>query len=241
MIKSSKPIRIVKSDSKKNKSSRKRNSLRRGRPNNSAMLDSNSRWNIYGRAGLQALKDLNYLRRFINTETNYTDAVQNAQASNTTANFNLINGLSLGDTATTRTGQSVKCVKIDLNFSVIGNQSGTSITGRILVVMDHQSNGAIFLIGDLLNATTPTSMFVVGNQMRFSVLFDESYAININGNFAFTQRKLINCQSHTEFNTGNAGTVADINTNSIYLIHFSDQGVNTPTINWYTRYWFVDN
>lgn len=241
MNKTSKPIRLVKSDSKRNrKSSSKNNSLRRGRPNQPNRNPPN-RWNTYSNAGRQALQDLNYLRRFINTETNYTDAVVNGVASSTTPTFTLLNGIQLGDTAATRTGQSVKCVKIDLNISVIGNQTATSILGRILVVMDKQPNAAIFAIGDLLNATSVTSMFAIGNQMRFAVLYDESYAMNINGNFCFVERKVINCQSHTEYNTGNSGLVADINTNSIYLLHFSDQATNTPSISFYSRYWFVDN
>lgn len=241
MNKTSKPIRLVKSDSKRNrKSSGKSNSLRRGR-RNKPNLNPPNRWNTYSNAGRQALQDINYLRRFINTETNYTDAVVNGVASSTTATFTLLNGIQLGDTAATRTGQSVKCVKIDLNIAVVGNQSATSILGRILVVMDKQANAATFAVGDLLNATTVTSMFTIGNQMRFSVLYDESYAMNINGNFCFVERKLLNCQSHTEYNTGNAGTVADINTNSIYLIHFTDQATNTPLISFYSRYWFVDN
>ncbi len=49
------------------------------------------------------------------------------------------------------------------------------------------------------------------------------------------------CNFHVEYNNGNAGTIADINSNSLYLVCFSDQATNTPTFQAYVRTWFVDN
>ncbi len=229
-----KPLRPIMSDDK----NRRRNNRKL---KFSKQVPRRGRFDIYADAGKQALKDLNYLRRFINTETQYTDAVVNGASSGTTATFTLLNGTSQGDGVSNRTGQSIKVVKIDLNVLVKGNQSGTSQAGRILVVMDKQPNAAIFAIGDLLNATTVTSMFTIGGQKRFAVLLDEVYAININGTFTYYYRGVVKCASHVEYNTGNAGTVADINSNSIYLLHFSDDNINQPTVKFYSRLWFVDN
>jgi len=226
-------LRIHKSDGKVLKRRNKKNVSGRKR----------GRVQIYGDAGRQALRDINALRRFVNAEIHYTDAIGNAVASTSTAAFVLLNGLSTGDTMTTRTGQSVKCDGMDFKFIITGNAAAIPLYERILVVADKQTNAAIFAIGELLNATTVTSMYTVGNQSRFQVLYDESFSL-VPGSesYAITRAlKLPAAGIHTMFNTGNAGTVADIVSLSIYLIHFSDQAVNNSSFSYYSRFWFLDN
>ena len=240
MQRNSKHVSLVKSDGRNRKKKPQR--VNYTRASDLRVRNRNpSRFDVYGAAGMQAMRDINTLRRFINTEVHYTDAVANGQASTTTPSFTLLNGIQTGDTATTRTGISIKCSNISLRYFVYGNASANWISGRILIVQDKQPNGAIFVIGDLLNATTATSPYNVTNQMRFAVLFDDNYVLSFGGNSAIINNLTVACSSHTEYNTGNAGTVADINTNSIYLVHFSDQATNNPAVTWYARYWFIDN
>jgi len=234
MLKNSNRVKFHHSDSKK---PRKRNSKRPGQMSR----QPRGRFNIYADAGKQALRDLNYLRTFINTEIHNTDASQAGQASSTTASFNLINGTTTGDAVNNRSGQSIKCNGISLRYYVVGNASANWIAGRVMVVYDKQSNGAIFAIGDLLTATTPVSVRTVGNQMRFLVLYDKNYVLSWNGDSSVIEDVNISCMNHTEYNTGTAATVADIVTGSVYLIHFSDQATNTSAVTWHSRYWFVDN
>ncbi len=234
MLKNSNRVKFHYSDSKKPK--KKKSSNRRP-----LVRNPRGRIDIYADAGKQALRDLNYLRTFINTEIHNSDSSQSGQASSSTASFNLLNGTTTGDAVNNRSGQSVKANGISLRYYVVGNASANWIAGRIMVVYDKQANGAIFAIGDLLNATTPVSMRTVGNQMRFLVLYDKNYVLSWNGNSSIIEDVNIPCQNHTEYNTGTAATVADIVTGSIYLIHFTDQATNTAAMTWYSRYWFVDN
>jgi hypothetical protein len=215
---------------------------RKRRVNRNQVISKRGRLQIYGDAGRQLMRDVNSLRRFINTEIHNTDAIGNAVASTSTASFVLLNGLTTGDGNSNRTGQSIKGDGIDLKFVITGNAAATPLLQRVLVVMDKQPNAAIFAIGDLLNATTATSMYTVGNQLRFNVLFDESYTmVPASDSYCQVRAIKINANAHTEYNTNNAGTIADIVTNSIYLIHFSDQAVNNSAINYFSRFWFIDN
>jgi hypothetical protein len=182
-----------------------------------------------------------WLKRFINTEIHYLDTVQNTVNVSSTPTFVLLNGMQLGDTSITRTGQSIKMDALDFNVYLVGNSTAGSVTCRIMVVLDKQPNGAIFSIGSLLNAATSTSMYTVGGQLRFHVVFDQSWALSTGGPLTCQFSKRCQLGNHVEYNTGNAGDITDINSNSLYLVFLSDQGTNFPIMYSYWRLWFIDN
>lgn len=221
-----------KSDGKAKK--RRRVARRQRNSNNRGRLE------IYGDAGRQALRDINVLRRFINVEVKYNDNFASDQSS-TTATFNLANDLILGTSATTRIGQSVKADGIFLRCAITISDNAVTTFIRFLVVQDLQCNGAQFTIGSLLPNVTVVSPYIVGSQSRFKILLDVNFALSEQGDACLVFDRSLPCSSHTEYNTNNAGTVGDIVTNSIYFVHFSDQSTNTPTVQWYMRYWFIDN
>ncbi len=214
----------------------KRNKKSRRRSRNSG----GGRMSLYYNAGRQALRDINMLRKFINTEVKCVD-VTGSEASSTTPTFDLLNGMALGNANGQRSGQSVKCQNVDLKILLTISASAATSFERVMVVQDKQCNGAIFAIGSLLNGTNTYSSYVVGGQNRFLVLFDETFALSANGDQVFTKSIRLGTMMHVEYNTGNAGTVADINTNSLYLIHLSDQVTNTVNMQYFSRFWYVDN
>ncbi len=199
-----------------------------------------NRVQLYSQAGVQALRDINALRKFINTEVKCVDTLA-TENSTTTATLDLLNGMTQGNANGNRSGQSVKCENVDLRFVCTIAAAAVTSFVRVLVVMDKQANGAVFAIGSLLNATTVVSHYTVGSQNRFVVFFDETFAMDANGQQCLTKVVRLNDNSHTEYGTGNAGTIADINSNSLYLVHLSDQVANPVSIQYYIRYWYVDN
>jgi hypothetical protein len=199
------------------------------------------RVSVYQNAGVQALRDLNSLRRFVNAEFHDIDVAVAQVNSTTTATFSLLNGLQVGDTVATRTGQSIKMDRMYLRYYINSNATSIQNIIRFMIVLDKQPNSAIFAIGDLLTATTPTAPLTFGSQNRFVVIYDQIYALSSNGQGCVCDSLTLPTNQHVIFNTGNAGTVADINSNSLYAVHFSDQLANPPTITFSTRVWFVDN
>lgn len=199
-----------------------------------------SRYQIYSRAGIQALRDINSLRRFINAEFHYSDLNATVQAT-TTYSVILLNGLSIGDTSTTRTGQSIKMDRLDLRFYVVANATSVSNLTRVIVVYDRQTNAAAMTSADLLVSTNPNSPYTFGSQNRFIPLYDECFAMSYNGNSIITKSMTLPANQHVTFNTGNAGTVADIVTGSLYLLVASKDLANPPDFTYWSRIWFVDN
>lgn len=212
----------------------------RGRRNRRTGSSKPGRLQIYSQAGRQALRDVNTLRRFINTEMHFTDVTASVTPSTTPA-LVLLNGISIGDTASTRTGQSIKMDRSDFRFTLAVNTTSVSNFVRVIVVMDRQTNATAMTIADLLVVSTVVSPYSFGSQNRFVPLFDETYALNVSGPGSITKVIGLNTNQHVTYNTGNAGTVADIVTNSVYLIYFSDQATNPPSMLYYNRLWFVDN
>lgn len=212
----------------------------RGRRTRRAGSSNPGRLQIYSQAGRQALRDVNTLRRFINTEMHFTDVTASVTPTTTPA-LVLLNGISIGDTASTRTGQSIKMDRADFRFTLAVNTTSVVNFVRVIVVLDKQSNATAMTSADLLVASTVVSPYSFGSQNRFVPLFDETFALHSSGPGAFTKVVGLNTNQHVTYNTGNAGTIADIVTNSVYLIHFSDQFTNPPSMLYYNRLWFVDN
>ena len=86
----------------------------------------------------------------------------------------------------------------------------------------------------------------MNNRDRFVVLFNKQYAIDQAGGHQSAQMKhykKMNLQ--TIFNSGSAGTVADITTGSVYLLIISDNAAgavptNFPDLSLYTRIRYED-
>lgn len=184
---------------------------------------------------------LNLVQKFLNTEVHYNDVAATSQAASTTPTFVLLNGVQQGDTTVLRTGSSVKCDGIDIAYTVYIGAVALATQLRVLVVMDKQADAAIFSIAQLLNTTDVRSPLVPENQKRFSILHDESIMLSAAGPNNLIKKARLGVNAHIEYNLGNAGTVADINTNSIYLVYFSNQATNTATFDYYSRFWFIDN
>lgn len=186
-------------------------------------------------------RDVNYLRSVVNVERKYID-ITATTTSTSTAALVLLNGLSQGTSAITRNGQSIKMTSIFFHGLWTINASAATTIGRVLIILDTQANGAAPAAADVLvSPSAVLSPLVIGNGKRFIVLSDIRVSLSINGTEIIRRKKFMKCGYHVKFNTGNAGTIADIQTNSLYMLHVSDNGVNAPSYAYWVRTRFVDN
>jgi hypothetical protein len=137
----------------------------------------------------------------------------------------LLNGLHLGYAIDQRLGRSVLMDRIDMHLdSSVNASTGADQIQRILLVLDHQPNGAALTITDVLDSVNPISQPNLANRSRFVILHDDQFVLNASGE-PYSQR--VNSYHHMlnqkiVFNDGNAGDISDITTNSLYLITFSN-------------------
>lgn len=141
----------------------------------------------------------------------------------------LLNGCIQGTDGTTRIGRKISLKKLlfRMNITFQENTTGGTAAGslagnvRLLFVYDKQTNGAVPLSTDILLSATVTSPMNLDNRDRFQVIADKVYHVSPVDNAGAYVKLYKKLNRQTIFNAGNAGTVADITTGSLYLFVFS--------------------
>jgi hypothetical protein len=176
----------------------------------------------------------------------YLDAGFTATVVNTGGAINILNSMVGGTTVSTRLGRQVtvrKCM-VRLGFTVTA-ATGVDQFQRFLLVLDHQPNGAAPAITDILVTAAPNAQLNADNAQRFKILHDNVFHLNASGE-AGSQREvrlLKRLMVPVQYNSGNAGTVADIATNSLFAVFVGSEaaGVTAGSVTGTIRTWFTDN
>jgi hypothetical protein len=166
-------------------------------------------------------------------------------AVNTTGSLTLLNGLTPGTAINQRFGQRVHFTSgaLDVNSSVTAT-TGTDQFSRFLVVIDRQPNGAAPVITDVLTAVSVIAPINLSNRNRFIVVADRKFHLNASAEPGSQRSFHLGMPAFvTNFNTGTAGTIADISTNSMYFIAIGDNaaGVTAASDTVVSRLFFKDN
>ena len=156
---------------------------------------------------------------------------------NTTEVATLLTGLAPGNGASDRIGTKVDWRSLEIRL----RSEATATTGitqfcRWMIVLDRQANGVAPTLAQILLAASTTAPRNLANRKRFKIITDKAYHIGGVLNGAGTGASVPNCRYFkkylkfrrpitTEYNTGVAGTIADIATNSIYLMALGTSGV----------------
>jgi len=130
----------------------------------------------------------------------------------------LLNGCVPGSAATERIGRklTLKSLLIRYYFNL-----GAATTGgcqfRILVVYDKQANATAPAITDILLADAYNSPNNLSNRDRFVTIFDHvSDHVSVQGNYSVSGVLYKPLNMEVMFNAGNAGTIGDITSGSVY-------------------------
>lgn len=142
---------------------------------------------------------------------------------NTTPVFTLLNGIARGDDINERTGRQIRMKSILVNANVtVTASTGIDQTARVIIFYDRQTNAAAPSGGvtDVLLANDVSSVSNLENRNRFQILYDRKFLLNASGEPGSTRaikwyRKL---NLPVTFNAGDAATVADITTGSLYML-----------------------
>lgn len=170
---------------------------------------------------------------------------------NTTGTFILLNGTQQGNDYTNRLGRKFTCRSIyargfitpEYDESALGAIAVPSQMGRIIVFIDKQANGAAPTTTDLLAQALPTSPLNLNNRDRFKVIFDDQFVFGpilsittatqaqaaFGGDQIHSYHKFKKLEVEVINNAGTAGTVADIQSGSIYAFYIGSQAAGTNT------------
>jgi len=227
---------------------RNRRSQRSGpkrRPKKVGALEQ--RANIYGNAYGQLKRDIGWLMSVVNVEYKYIDTLFNANVmTNGIGSQSLLNGCATGNTAVTRTGQSTKMYRLSVNLIVHVGVT-TPVNCRALIFIDKAVNGATTAVGSVFQSavtgsdytTACANVATVGSRIVF--IHDETFSLNTANDLQLPIKMVIPLNMHTKYNTGSAGTVADISENALYLCMMSNAGATQPDFTGSVRFEYTDN
>lgn len=161
-----------------------------------------------------------------------------------------INAIIAGNGIQNRNGRRIQMKSVRVIGQVVLTQAGTAPTSdfvRVMVVYDRQANGAIYSSADLLQSvdqagTTGSDVFSginMSNSKRFKVLKNEMWSFPVHNGVNVLQQSTqdTDYKPHcfdwfiplkgleTQYNTGNAGTIADIQTGSLYILFLSKNAI----------------
>jgi len=98
---------------------------------------------------------------------------------------------------------------------------------RMIILVDYQPNGAVPLVSDVLNITSPSSQLNLGNRERFKVLCEKNYIYDPFqrvGDIQYTRgRSNAMVKKYCKVNidqiwSGPTGSITDLKTGAIYML-----------------------
>ena len=190
------------------------------------------------RAAWRATK---YIKGLVNSEMfHHTITVSSTVAQN---QITQLNAIAQGDTAVTRTGNSILMRNLILNGYVEINPSVTGDTRMMvaLVLDKQQVSDTSPIISDIFQYdTNPVTLLNLNNSGRFSILYRKQFSLSpASGGSNVRQLKIFkNMRLHARFN-GTAST--DIQKNGLYLVVISSEATNTPSWSFQSRIGYHDN
>lgn len=178
-------------------------------------------------------------RAFSRGEWKYVDTSL-SQDFNVTPSMTLLNGLAPGTSASTRIGMKVDFRSIEMKGRLLTTPgTGVEQVIRAMIVLDRQPNGvAPTAITDILVGASTITPRNLANRKRFKILWDKILPMGATSVSTGTPTsrvlklyKKFKKPITTEYNTGVAGTIADISTNSLYFITYGSVAAGDTDVN----------
>lgn len=180
----------------------------------------------------------------INPEFKYVDKEGTQSITNASA-FVLLNGLTKGNGSSNRIGRSIKIMSLELSFILSKNISDTNQEFvRVALLLDKEPNGATPSFLDVWESNTnyictPRNL---DNRKRFVIMKDYVLPLPVSGGTqAYYKTLYKKMEMHTIYDNSDAGTIADISSNALYLVFVSDSSTDNPSITYYNRLRYIDN
>lgn len=177
--------------------------------------------------------------KYVNTEVSNTNLINNTPV------ITLLNGMAVGDANTTRDGNRVKWNSIEIRLILA---AGTALSEphpvRLMLVRKIPTKGATITLSNLLGDASPDfldtfNVTSIDFKATYKVYWDKTFLIYPqifdNSGTATTTESLAGGPSEickvfrtrlggfiTDYGLGTAGTVADIDTNGLFLVQFTD-------------------
>ena len=188
-----------------------------------------------------AYSGVKYLRGLVNVEKHAHELTFTATPDSSTGSFQCLNLIAQGDSEGQRTGDKIMMKQIHANMRLSINSAATHSVIRVILFLFKQPQGATPTATFVLAAANHLAPYNHDNAGLYTVLYDKQFPMSISG----AQEKVVQFTRkfytlHEQFD-GTGATVADIQTNSLWLFVISDESTNVPSFATRTQLLYVDN
>jgi len=188
-----------------------------------------------------AWQGVKYIRGLVNSEMLKVDS--NPTLSGVQSRITLLNGMSQGDGANTRSGNSILVRNITIKgfMEINGAVTGNTRIMIALVQDSQQISDTLPTVGDIFaSATNPYSLLNTGNLGRFKVL--KRWHYNLTPVAGGQNVKALEYYKSVYFHTRyNGASTTDIQKNGLYLVYITSENTNHPNIDMNVRVGYHDN
>lgn len=205
----------------------------------------NSKWKktagTVANVATRALKTALLVKSLVNVESKVIDIAPFASGVSNTGVIYTLNSLGQGTTSVTRVGDSVKFQALHLNGYITQHASATNTIVRVWLIRFKEPRGStINLSTDFWQNVNVLSYIQTQKRDRYAILYDRTFHLQAGGASQVQIEKHVKLNAHTKYD-GNAGTIADIQTNGYFLVALSNEATNTPVINACLRLRYTDD
>jgi hypothetical protein len=192
----------------------------------------------------KALSTAVAVKRLLNVEFKCKDLHDGGLTFSQTGTIHQISNIGQGDTENTRDGSSIKIKSLEINLCYKMHSSVTFGTVcRTILVLDTQTNSAIYVPGDVIDDITAGDSLVssrnLNNRNRFVILKD--WITHLVPDKPYAHKSIYKKMNLGLTFDGTAGSIADLPSNSLSLLVFTNEATNTPTAALHSRIRFIDN
>jgi len=179
------------------------------------------------------------VKYYLNPEYKFLDNANSLSAPNTGVMVSNMSLIALGDTDSTRNGNSIKATSHLLRYTITKASAATATAIRIILFTDISSDGAVPAVADLLDNASNLSPLSQVNGSRFHILMDRMYNLSADTPI-ITRQYYRKMNHHIKYLDGTANNTS-LGQGPIYMCLISNEGTNTPTVAYQSRIRFLDN
>lgn len=160
----------------------------------------------------------------------------------TTMGRTCANAISIGADINQRVGRKITIRSLEMHYSVFADADQVDPTlSRIMVVFDRQANGTQPAGTDILTASTVYSPKNLNNRERFTILKDDLISTQrLTDKSQVVQKWYLRTSLPVVYNSGVAGTYADIASGSLWVCVVSTVAVDYPLLKGFLRVRYSD-
>ncbi len=192
----------------------------------------------------KALAMAKYVKGLVNVEFKNHDVQGTSVAIGTVPVITQLTNIAQGDTTNTRDGASIKVTSFLFKYKILMSASAFNTQVRVMLILDRQTNEAIYLSDDLLQDITVHDSIVsarnLNNAHRFKVLYDRVHVYNISSKSNDYTEKYIKLNIKLRYDNA-AAAITSLTQQSLSLLTVGNESSNQPNITSLIRIRYVDN